>query len=91
MSDKVKWGILGTANIARYATIPVPNSLHKEWVIKALKAKKSVLCEKPIALCEADAKEMFDTAEENGVHLMEAYAYLHTWTACFLPSATKIV
>lgn len=22
MSDKVKWGILGTANIARYATIP---------------------------------------------------------------------
>lgn len=126
----VKWGVLGTANIARGCTIPgmqgakncelyaiagrdekkvnafkqefgfrkayvgydrllkdpdvqavyipLPNHLHKEWVIKALRAGKNVLCEKPLALNAKDAKEMFDTAKENNVILMEAYAYLHS-------------
>ena len=58
--------------------IPLPNSLHKEWVIKALKAGKNVLCEKPMALNADDAKEMFAVAKENNVILMEAYAYLHS-------------
>ena len=58
--------------------IPLPNYLHKEWVIKALKAHKNVLCEKPLAICAEDAEEMYRTAHENGVILMEAYAYLHS-------------
>lgn len=58
--------------------IPLPNGIHKEWVIAALKAGKHVLCEKPMALNADDAKEMMDTARENGVILMEAYAYLHS-------------
>ena len=126
----VKWGVLGTANIARGCTIPgmkgakncelyaiagrsekkvndykeefgfkkayvgydrlledpdvqavyipLPNHLHKEWVMKALKAGKNVLCEKPLALNAEDVKEMFDTAKENNVVLMEAFAYLHS-------------
>lgn len=57
--------------------IPLTNDLHKEWVLKALRAKKHVLCEKPMALNAADAREMFQTAKENGVYLMEAFAYLH--------------
>ena len=126
----VKWGVLGTANIAKGCTIPgmlaadncelyaiagrdenkikrfqeefgfakvyvgydklledpdvqavyipLPNHLHKEWVIKALKAGKHVLCEKPLALNAADAEEMFAVAKENNVYLMEAYAYQHS-------------
>lgn len=58
--------------------IPLPNDMHKEWVIKAAEAKKDILCEKPLAPSEKDAKEMFEAAEKNGVHLMEAFAYLHS-------------
>ena len=58
--------------------VPLPNSLHCEWTVKALKAKKHVLCEKPLAVSEAQAAEMFRAAEENGVLLMEAFAYLHS-------------
>ena len=127
---KVRWGVLGTADIARGQTIPgmqlaehcelyaiagrkiekaksyqeqfgfrkaygsydelladpeveavyvpLPNDIHCEWSIKALKAKKHVLVEKPMAVSEAQAKEMFRAAEENGVLLMEAFAYLHS-------------
>ncbi|MCQ2496331.1 MAG: Gfo/Idh/MocA family oxidoreductase [Lachnospiraceae bacterium] len=57
--------------------IPLPNHIHKEWVIKALKAGKNVLCEKPMALNAQESEEMYAAAKENNVILMEAYAYLH--------------
>ena len=58
--------------------IPLPNHLHYEWVMKALKAGKHVLCEKPLALNAGEAEVMYRTAKENGVILAEAYAYLHS-------------
>ncbi|MCR4590544.1 MAG: Gfo/Idh/MocA family oxidoreductase [Lachnospiraceae bacterium] len=128
--QKVKWGVLGTANIAKGCTIPgmklaescelyaiagrsidkaesfkaefgfekaygsyeeliddpdvqavyipLPNNLHCKWVTEALKKGKHVLCEKPLGLNAGEVKEMHRTAEENGVYLMEAYAYLHS-------------
>lgn len=58
--------------------IPLPNELHYEWVLKALNAKKHVLCEKPLAPNPEQVDEMIKTANENGVFLMEAFAYLHS-------------
>ncbi|RHE11328.1 gfo/Idh/MocA family oxidoreductase [Blautia obeum] len=58
--------------------IPLPNTMHYEWTIRALKSGKHVLCEKPLAPTEAQAEEMFKAAEENHVYLMEAFAYQHS-------------
>ena len=58
--------------------IPLPNTMHYAWTLKALEAKKHVLCEKPLAPTEREAREMFQTAKENGVLLMEAFAYQHS-------------
>ncbi len=128
--DKIKWGVLGTAGIAKICTIPgikqgehcelyaiagrdinkarafkeefgfekaygsyeelladadvqavyipLPNDIHIKWVLAAVKAGKHVLCEKPMALTACEAREMFAAAKENGVILMEAFAYLHS-------------
>ena len=57
--------------------IPLPNHLHKEWTLKAAKAGKHILCEKPIAINEAEAKEMVEICNEAGVILAEAYMYRH--------------
>lgn len=130
MSQKIKWGVLGFARIARtslipaiartdnsefYALasrdpaklkecqsqfncsklydsyerllddpevqavyIPLPNSMHKEWAIKAMNKGKHVLCEKPLALTEAEVKEMLEAAAKNRVLLMEAFMYRYT-------------
>ncbi|MFA9378691.1 MAG: Gfo/Idh/MocA family protein [Lachnotalea sp.] len=127
---KINWGVLGTANIAKKATIPamlqaencnlygiagrnkekvdqfkdtfgflkafysledmledkeveavyipLPNHLHKEWVIKAAKKGKNVLCEKPLAQNAEDIDEMIRVCDEEGVVFMEAFAYLHS-------------
>src|SRR5207253_1326857 len=127
MSDRLRWGILGTGNIARqfadgigrsarrggvtavgsrspdsanafaesrqiqnvhgsYDALladpavdavynSLPNSLHHEWTIKALRAGKHMLCEKPFALTASQSKEMFDAARKAGKVLVEAFMY----------------
>ena len=127
---KVKWGVIGTASIAKSCTItgmkmaencelvaiagrdikkaesykeefgfeiaygsydelianpdieavyiPLPNDLHYEWCMKAIKAGKNVLCEKPLAPDKETANKLFNAAKEAGVVLMEAFAYQHS-------------
>ena len=55
--------------------IPLPNSMHGEWAIKAARAGKHVLCEKPLALSRAEAVSMFAAARAAGVMLLEAYPW----------------
>lgn len=61
---------------------PLPNSLHAKWTIRALKAGKHVLCEKPFASNAQEAEEMARVARETGLVLSEAFAYrYHPLTA----------
>lgn len=55
---------------------PLPNSLHAEWSMKAVRAGKHVLCEKPLATSGAEAIQMFEAARAAGRILLEAYPYL---------------
>lgn len=125
--DKVRWGILGSANIAKKSVIPgiqqsetgevvaiasrtkekaeeaaealaipvaygsyeqllkdasidaiyipLPNHLHKEWTIRAARAGKHVLCEKPAALNANEMIEMAEACENAGVVFAEAFMY----------------
>jgi len=129
-SGQVRWGIVGTANIARrsflpglraaggepaavagrdlarardYARangidraiegyqnliddpdldalyIPLPNSLHAEWTIQALRAGKPVLCEKPLTGTLAETQRVLGVARETGTLLWEAFVFpFHT-------------
>jgi predicted dehydrogenase len=55
--------------------IPLPNSLHCEWTLRALRAGKHVLCEKPLASNEQEARQMADAAAATGLVLAEALHY----------------
>jgi predicted dehydrogenase len=53
--------------------VPLPNSLHRPWVERAVAAGKHVLCEKPLAPTAADGAAMASASAAAGVTLLEAY------------------
>jgi len=55
--------------------IPLPNSLHAEWTVKALRAGKPVLCEKPLCGTLAEAEQVLAVAGETGTLLWEAFVF----------------
>ncbi len=57
--------------------IPLPNSLHTEWAIRALEAGKHVLCEKPMGRRADEVRRAFDASERAGRLLMEAFMWRH--------------
>jgi xylose dehydrogenase (NAD/NADP) len=125
--DKIRWGVISTANIGRVAVIPairasrngeliavasreperaknfasglgipraygtyeallqaadidavyipLPNSMHCEWAMRAAEAGKHVLCEKPLGLNAAECMQMEEAAVRQKVRLMEAFMY----------------
>lgn len=63
--------------------VATPHPMHRDNTIMCLERGKPVLCEKPMALCEADAAEMVRVARDRGVFLMQGM-----WTY-FFPVVTK--
>lgn len=55
--------------------VALPNHLHKAWTLKALKAGKHVLCEKPVGMNAGEAREMVAAAKRSGKFFMEAFMY----------------
>lgn len=53
--------------------IPLPNHLHVPWSIRAAEAGKHVLCEKPIAMSSAEARELIAARDRTGVKIGEAF------------------
>jgi predicted dehydrogenase len=57
---------------------PLPNHLHVPWSVKAAEAGKHVLCEKPIAVSVAEARELIAARDRTGVKIGEAFmVHLH--------------
>jgi predicted dehydrogenase len=55
---------------------PLPNHLHVAYTIKALKAGKHVLCEKPIGMNADEAQQLLDaTMQYPHLKVMEAFMY----------------
>ncbi|HNG90043.1 MAG TPA: Gfo/Idh/MocA family oxidoreductase, partial [Saprospiraceae bacterium] len=72
-------------DLARCAEVDVvyiatPHHQHCPCTLMCLEEGRAVLCEKPFALCAADARRMVETARRKGLFLMEAL-----WT-CFIPA-----
>jgi predicted dehydrogenase len=57
--------------------IPLPNSLHAEWCIRAVARDKHVLCEKPLALTAADVDRVAAAASARGRTVAEGFMYRH--------------
>jgi predicted dehydrogenase len=58
--------------------IPLPNHLHVDWAINAMRAGKHVLCEKPIGLDTEDVNRLIDaTSRYPDIKIMEAFMYRH--------------
>lgn len=53
--------------------ITLPNGMHKEYAIRAARAGKHVIVEKPMAFTEKDCQEMIDACHKAGVQLAVGY------------------
>lgn len=62
------------------------NSLHYEYALKALQAKKHVIVEKPLSSSYEQGMKLMEAAEENGVMLFEAVMsrYSENYTAILM-------
>ena len=55
--------------------VPLPNSQHKEWVLKALLSGKHVLCEKSLGCSYSEVLEMVETARSEKKLLVENFQF----------------
>src|ERR1700687_2445702 len=55
--------------------IPLPNTMHAEWAIRAAEAGKAVLCEKPLSSTAQTAQMIVNAFSRHGATLMEGFMY----------------
>ncbi len=55
--------------------VALPNALHAEWTVRALRAGKAVLCEKPLSVGAAQTKDVLDVAVTAAAPLWEAFVF----------------
>lgn len=55
--------------------LPLPNTMHEEWALRAAACGKHVFCEKPLAGSAAAGQRMVDAARRRGVLLWEAMVF----------------
>eukprot|EP00281_Chroomonas_sp_CCMP1168_P023305 CAMPEP_0206223530 /NCGR_PEP_ID=MMETSP0047_2-20121206/6533_1 /ASSEMBLY_ACC=CAM_ASM_000192 /TAXON_ID=195065 /ORGANISM="Chroomonas mesostigmatica_cf, Strain CCMP1168" /LENGTH=337 /DNA_ID=CAMNT_0053646409 /DNA_START=44 /DNA_END=1057 /DNA_ORIENTATION=- len=79
------------ASVKRYATyedlladesvqviyIPLPTSMHAEWVPKAAQAGKHVLCEKPVGISTEEVQAMTKACKDANVQFMDGVMWMH--------------
>jgi predicted dehydrogenase len=53
--------------------VVLPNSMHADYVVRAARAGKHVICEKPMATTVEDCQRMLDACRESGVKLSIGY------------------
>jgi len=53
--------------------IGLPNTMHRDYTVRAARAGVHILCEKPMAITEEDCEVMIAEAKDNEVKLMIAY------------------
>jgi len=58
--------------------IPLPTGIRKEWVVRAAKAGKHILCEKPCAISYSDLVEMIEVCRENKVLFLDGVMFMHS-------------
>ena len=57
--------------------LALPNALHAPWIVRAARAGKHVLCEKPLVLGARELEEVEAAVAAAGVQLTEAFMYRH--------------
>ena len=61
--------------------VPLPTSQHVEWTLRAARAGKHVLCEKPIAMTAPEIDGLIEARDRHGVVISEAFmvTYSPVW------------
>jgi len=58
--------------------IPLPTGVRTEWAIKAARAGKHVVCEKPCGVDVAEVEEILAACDEAGVQFMDGVMFMHS-------------
>ena len=57
--------------------IPLPTGLRRKWVLRAARAGKHVICEKPCAVNAAELQEMISACRRHRVQFMDGVMFMH--------------